>query len=67
LRPHAAGKVIALAIFNRVFEDIELPDIDVWYGEVSDVAGVNVAGNDMTAGPNQPGRGANHNFLRCSI
>jgi hypothetical protein len=48
-------KVVS-AVFNRVFEDIELPDFEVWYNEASDVARVNIAGNDMTAGRNPAGQ-----------
>jgi hypothetical protein len=44
------------ALFNRVFEDVELPDFEVWYSEVGDVAQVDVAGDDVTAGRHPAGQ-----------
>ena len=43
-------------MFNRVFEDIKLPDFEVWYNDAGDVASIDVAGNDMTAGRNPTGQ-----------
>jgi hypothetical protein len=47
---------VVSAVFNRVFEDIKVPDFEVWYNDAGDVASVDVAGNDMTAGRNPTGQ-----------
>jgi hypothetical protein len=57
---------VVSAVFNRVFEDIELPDFEVGYNEASDVARVNVGGNDMTAGRNPVGQPLRHRTVATS-
>src|ERR1700677_1769255 len=40
---------VVSVLFDSVFENIELPDFEIWYNKAGDVARVNVTGNDMTA------------------
>ena len=57
---------VVSAVFNRVFQDIELADFEVWYNEANDVARVHIAGNDLTDGRNPASQPLRHRSMATS-